>query len=227
MILTIRPRPGSETTVAAAREAGLLIDACPLSEIRPLSWQAPAAESFDALLLGSANAVRQGGRALDAYRGKPAYAVGPATAAQAGAAGFPIAATGSGALQSLVDTLAPPLRLLRLTGAEHVGLTPPAGIEIVTRVAYENAPLALPAELAAQLREGALVLLHSAAAARHFAAECDRLGASRDVIRLAALGPRIAEAAGEGWRARRSAAEPTESALLALARDMCHETGPR
>ena len=70
---------------------------------------------------------------------------------------------------------------------------------------------------------GGLVLLHSAAAARHFATECDRLAIHRGDIRLAALGQRIAEAAGAGWAALRSAAEPNEAALLALAREMCHD----
>jgi uroporphyrinogen-III synthase len=74
-----------------------------------------------------------------------------------------------------------------------------------------------------RLGEGALVLLHSAAAARHFAAECERLAVQRGAIRLAALGPRIAEAAGAGWADVRSATEANEPALLALARDMCHE----
>jgi uroporphyrinogen-III synthase len=44
----------------------------------------------------------------------------------------------------------------------------------------------------------------------------------RNAIGLAALAPRIADAAGDGWRDVRSAAQPSEAALLALARDMCH-----
>ncbi|MBS1240071.1 MAG: uroporphyrinogen-III synthase, partial [Proteobacteria bacterium] len=63
---------------------------------------------------------------------------------------------------------------------------------------------------------------HSAEAARHFTAECDRLGLDRANIALAALGPRIAAAGGGGWREVRSAQSPREAALLALARDMCH-----
>lgn len=227
LVLTIRPYPGGEATVAAGREAGLMIDAVPLSEIGPLAWQAPSPDGFDGLLLGSANALRHAGEALDALGGKPVYAVGEATAAEAQADGFPVAMIGRGGLQALADTLSPPLRLLRLAGAEHVPVTPPAGVEIETRAVYENAPLPLPPELAQRLREGALVLLHSAAAARHFAAECDRLGVPRDAISLAALGPRIAAAAGEGWRGVRAAAEPREGALLALARQMCHEPRPR
>ena len=77
-IIAIRPEPGCGATLAAGREAGLAVEAWPLFEVWPLAWDAPPADSFDALLLGSANALRHGGTALAAYRGKPAYAVGEA-----------------------------------------------------------------------------------------------------------------------------------------------------
>lgn len=208
----------------AGRAVGLAIEPCPLSEIRAERWDPPPPEAIGGLLFGSANAVRYGGPELARFSGKPAYAVGETTAAAVQAAGFPIAATGQGGLQSLLEELAGgPLRLLRLTGSEHVPLSPPAGIEIDTRIAYQNVPRPLPEEAAGRLLEGALVLLHSAGAARHFADECDRLRIPRSAIALAALGPRIAAAAGEGWRALQAAAVPREAVLLALARDMCHE----
>lgn len=223
LILSLRPEPGSGATVAAGLEAGLTIEACPLFEIRPVEWEPPPPGSVDALLLGSANAVRHAGPALQAFGGKPAHAVGQATARAAEAAGFAVASVGPGTLQPLVDTLPSPLSLLRLTGAEHVPVVAPPGIRIETRVAYESVPLPLPAAMGDRLAEGALVLLHSAAAARHFAEECTRLGVARSRVRLAALGPRIAAAAGEGWGEVRAAAEPRELALLALAHHMCHE----
>lgn len=222
LILTLRPEPGSRSTVAAGREVGLTIEACPLFEIRPLAWEAPPPASVDGLLLGSANAVRQGGPALALFRGKLVHAVGQTTARIAEEAGFTVATVGQGTLQTVVDRLAAPLSLLRLTGAEHVQITPPAGIEIQKRAVYESVPLPLSDSIATQIGEGALVVLHSAAAARHFAMECDRLGVPRSRVRLAALGPRIASAAGEHWGEVRSAPEPSEAALLALAGDMCH-----
>src|SRR5690606_8274932 len=173
-VLTIRPEPGCTATVAAGRAAGLPIEGQPLFEIRPLRWDAPKPNDIDALLLGSANAIRHAGPALDALRAKPVYAVGSATAAAAEAAGFVVAAVGPGVLQPLVDTIAAPLRMLRVTGAEHVPVKAPAGIEVTTRIAYESVPSPLPRSLAERLAGGALVLLHSAAAARHFAAECNR-----------------------------------------------------
>lgn len=222
-ILTLRPEPGSSATIAAGREAGLIIEACPLFEVRPLGWTPPSTDSVDALLLGSANAVRHAGFSLDLFRDKPVHAVGEATARAAESAGLTVATIGQGSMQPLVDRLAPPLTLLRLTGAEHVPIVPPPGVEIETRIVYESAPSPLSAAAASHISDGALVLLHSAAAARHFAAECDRLGVPPGLLRLAALGPRIAAAAGEGWGEVRSAAEPRDSALLALVRDMCHE----
>lgn len=222
-VIAIRPEPGCSATIDAGRALGLAIEGHPLFEVRPLAWDPPPADEVDELLLGSANAVRRGGPELRAFRAMPVHAVGDATAAAAEAAGFTVASFGRGELQALLDTLAGPLRLLRLTGAEHVPLAPPAGIELVTRIAYESLPLPLPTALAGKLGQGALVLLHSAAAARHLASECDRLAVPRGVVRLAALGSRIAAAAGEGWREVRSAAEPREAALLALALDMCHD----
>jgi uroporphyrinogen-III synthase len=222
-VVAIRPEPGCSATVDGGRAAGLEIEGHPLFEIRPLAWQPPPAQAVEALLLGSANAVRHAGAGLEAFRAKPVYAVGEATAAAAEAAGFAVAAAGKGELQALVDTIVPPLRLLRVTGAEHVALVLPAGIAVETCVAYESVPLPLSGNLAERLSQGALVLLHSAAAARHFAAECERCGIARSAVALAALGPRIAAAAGEGWRELRAAPEPREAALLALAAEMCQE----
>jgi len=222
-VFAIRPEPGCSATAARGPQMGLAIEAWPLFEIAPLPWEPPPPERIDALLLGSANAVRCAGSGLDVFRGKSAYAVGKVTAAAAEAAGLTIAATGRGGLQPLLETVRPPRTLLRLAGEEHVPLRPPLGVVIDKRIVYRSAARPMPEPLAERLRQGGLVLLHSGAAARHFADECDRLGVPRTAVALAALGPRIAEAAGEGWRALRSASAPREAALLALARDMCHD----
>jgi uroporphyrinogen-III synthase len=85
----------------------------------------------------------------------------------------------------------------------------------------------MPASLTHLLGTGALVLLHAGEAARHFAQECDRVGLARAGLVLASLAPRIALAAGSGWAAVASAPRAEERALLALARDMCHESDDR
>ncbi|MBI1404110.1 MAG: uroporphyrinogen-III synthase [Porphyrobacter sp.] len=222
-LLALRPEPGLSATLEKVRGMGLEIAGLALSEIRPLAWDCPDPALYEGLLIGSANAILHGGRNLEQLKDKPVYAVGEATAEAARAAGFAVAMVGSGGLQGVLDAISGPSRLLRIAGEEHVPLTPPEGVAFDTVIAYRNAML--PLDPAADLlrRGDAVVLLHSAATARHFAAECDRLGLARRTIALAALGPRIAAAAGEGWRAVHIAPRPDEAALLALVFDIWTE----
>jgi uroporphyrinogen-III synthase len=124
-------------------------------------------------------------------------------------------------MQALVDALSPPLRLLRLAGEVRTEIASPPGIEVAERVLYRAAPRALAEEAARALREGGCAALHSAEAARRFEHECDRLEIPRNLIALAALSPRIAGAAGAGWRTVRTAPEVSDAALLALAAQLC------
>lgn len=230
-LIVIRPEPGCAETVAAARAMDLAAQGFPLFAVCTLAWTEPGPASFDALLIGSANALRHGGGGLDRYKALPVYAVGATTAAAARQAGFAVAVTGEGGLQALLPQLAADgcPRVLRLSGEAHVPLDPPPGVTVETAVVYAARPLPLPA--AAVPPGGCVVALHSGEAARHFAAECARLGLDRAMIALACLAPRVAEAAGAGlrgggWTEVRVA--PTdEVALLALARDMCQNTGLR
>lgn len=220
-LFVIRPEPGCSATVAAARELGLAISGHPLFAVQPRDWDFPQ-ETCDALLIGSANALRYAGVKRDLLRHLPVLSVGKTTADVARSANFTVASIGKGGLQTLLDNLDPAYRcLLRLTGEERVELTPPPGVELVERVVYASEPLPMPEALAAELRGGGVVLLHSAAAARHFADECERLAIPRAALSLACIGPRVAEAAGSGWATVQSAPEPTDAALLALARGMC------
>ena len=219
--LALRPEPGLSATLEKARALGLAITGCAVSAIRLGVWDCPDPAGVDGLLIGSANAFLHGGAHLARFTDKPVYAVGAATADAARAAGFTVAMTGSGGLQGVLDAVPPPARLLRIAGEEHVLLTAPAGVTFTEVIAYRS--VTLPLDPAAPLLAGggALVLLHSAATAHHFAEECDRLGLARQAIALAALGPRIAAAAGAGWAAVHTAARPDEAALLALARELC------
>ncbi|MDR2857579.1 MAG: uroporphyrinogen-III synthase [Novosphingobium sp.] len=225
-LVVIRPQPGNAATVAAARALGLDVRGFALFAVRPVDWSPPPPDSFDAILLGSANAVRHAGPALAAYRGKPAYAVGAATGEAARAAGLDVLAAGAGGIAAVLPALrSGHCRLLRLAGRERVALTPPPGASIRERVVYASEPLPLPPPLAELLERPAVVMLHSAEAARHFSRLCDGHGIRRGRIALAALGPRVAHAAGEGWAALAAAATPDETALLALARQMCQNRG--
>lgn len=200
---------------------GLQIGGEPLFRILPVQWTVPAG-AFDGVLLGSANAVRHGGAALQQLTGLDAYCVGRTTGVEAAKAGFDIAAIGSGGLQTVLDSLSgQDLRLLRLSGADHVPLEPPPGIEMVERVCYASQAIPMSANLVRQLGTPAVILLHSAVAASHFARQCDANAIDRNGLRLAALGPRIAAAAGGGWTMVECPAKPQDTALLALAQDMC------
>jgi uroporphyrinogen-III synthase len=222
-LLALRPEPGLAATLERARALGLTITGQPLSAIRPLAWDCPDPAGIDGLLIGSANAILHGGPHLARLTAKPVFAVGEATAAAARAAGFTVALTGSGGLQGVLDAIAAPCHLLRIAGEEHVPLMPPPGVTFAEVIAYRSESLALDPAAPLLASGQALVLLHSAATAAHFAAEVGRLGLDRARITLAALGPRIAAAAGEGWPAILTAERPDESTFLQLAFDLCQE----
>ena len=224
-VLCIRPQPGCSATIGAGAAIGLDITACPLFEIAPVAWTAPDPAAYDALLVGSANAFRHGGAQLDALRGLSVHAVGQATADAAREAGFVIGAVGKGGLQSLLDREeARDMHFLRLAGRDRVALDTPDSVEVSEMVVYESRPSALPGGMAQMVRGGAVVMLHSAVAAEHFASEIERLGLEPSIISIAALGPRIAAAAGEGWLCIETASTPTDAALLALVAQMCHSS---
>lgn len=221
-LVIIRPQPGCDATLSAATAMQLDARGFPLFTVSPMAWDPPDPDTIDALLIGSANSLRHGGDGLQRFIEKPVYAVGRATADIARDAGFTIAAVGDGQLQPVLDRIDPAhRRLLRLAGLERVNLSPPPSVTISERVLYACNPRPISQELAEILAFPAVVMLHSAVAAQHFAAECKRLNLSRERIALAAIGPRVADAAGIGWQAVKAAKTPNDTALLALAHDMC------
>lgn len=219
----LRPEPGLAATLGAARALGLKVQGHALLQIVPVEWQPPDPAVIDALLIGSANVFVHGGAPLNAMRAKPVYVVGSATADAARAAGFAVAAQGEGGLQKVLDGIKAPLRLLRIAGEEHLALDVPSNITIFTRIAYRSEARRLDPALPVLAQDGITVLLHSAASARQFAMECERLGLDRARLGIAALGPRIASAVGTGWRAVHIASAPNDAALLEMVRDICDE----
>lgn len=218
----LRPEPGWSASAAAARAAGLTVVGHPLFEGEPLPWSPPVAQ-FDALLVASGAVFRHGGPQLAGLRSLPVHAVGEATAQAARAAGFSVDRTGPGALQQLLDANAgAATRYLRLAGEERVTVEPHPGQSVVEIAVYRMNPLAVSPAFASALAERRpLVALHSAAAARHFAAEIDRLAIPRGTLFLVAIGPRVSEAAGIGWAAVHIADDLSEAALLAKAAALC------
>ena len=220
-ILVLRPEPGASETMRRARDAGLDATAAPLFAIEPLAWEAPDPAGFDALLLTSANAVREGGEQLTALRGLPVHAVGEATAAAARDAGLAIASSGESGVDRLLGAIDQQLRLLHLCGEDRRA---PAGARhmIIAIPVYRARPIDRP-ELAAAAA-GSIALLHSPRAGRRFGALVDAAGTNRATIVIAAISDAAAQAAGVGWKAVEAADQPSDAALLALAARLCQKS---
>lgn len=221
-LLVIRPEPGNAVTLAKARALGVDAVGLPLQRVEAVEWNIPQG-AFDGLLLGSANVLRLGGAKLDALLDLPVFAVGEHTAQAARERGFTVAATGRGGLHQLLDALPDdqPRHLLRLGGEERVPLFPGKGTEITDCTVYRLVDCDVPPEHLALLENPLCVALHSASAARNFLRICRDLVLEPRNIRIAALGPRIAEAAGQGWDRCEAAPTPDDTALLALAVRLC------
>lgn len=221
-IIVLRPQPGATATAQALRAAGYDPLIHPLFAIEPVAWTPADASAYDALLVGSANVFRHAGPALADLGGLPVYAVGGKTARMARDLGFRVHGQGAGGLAALLPLLAEHghLHILRLAGEDHVDL-PDTRLAIDTRIVYRARALPLPDMLRDALAEPAVVLLHSARAAAHFANLVDTHGLDRSRIRLALFAPALVDAAGEGWDAVRVAASPDDSALLDVAGTLC------
>jgi uroporphyrinogen-III synthase len=215
-LVILRPEPGASATAEAARRIGLTPSLVPLFEVEPVSWAAPDPAGFDGLLLTSANAVRHGGAELESLRALSVYAVGDRTATEARDAGFVVAETGAGGVDSLLESLDPDLRLLHLCG-EH-RRTPATAPQSVSHVAvYRARPIEQVDGLDAIA--GAVVAVHSGRAGARLAelAGID----SQASAAIAAISAEAARACGNGWERVETAAEPTDCAVLALAARLC------
>lgn len=215
-VFVLRPEPGLTATLVAAFERGITAKGMPLAKVEPVPWKAPA-EPFDALLIGSANVFRHGGKELDKLHHLPVLAVGQTTAQAGREAGFAVARAGEGGLQTLLADA--PERLLRLAGEAHVPLDLPAETVVETRIVYAARYVPMTPAQARLLGDGAAVLLHSGEMAQHFSEQCDALGVERGRLAIVALAPRIAELAGGGWHRVHVASARTDAAML----DSCAE----
>lgn len=216
-LAVLRPEPGNAATRGRAAAAGFATIALPLFEVRAMAWHAPDPAEHDALILTSANALRFGGEGLAALTSLPVFAVGAQTAAAARAAGFTVAATGERDGARLVELASAHgvTRALHLTARDR---TLDTGGPITSTIAvYESAVLAIDDTALRQL-EGTVALLHSARAARRLAELLDTAAIPRARVAIAAFGPAIAAAAGEGWAGAATAAAPDDAALFVAIR---------
>lgn len=221
-LLLTRPARESGATAAAALAAGFEVLQAPLLDIRPLPISLSPGADPDALLFTSAHAPALAGASHPELKTIPAYAVGPATAAAATAAGFEVAATGQSDGSAIVARAAADGRrhLLHLAGEATAALAIPPGLGL-TRVPVYAADLApcLPAAALRAFREDSLLatLLFSPRTARHFRTLLDAAAIEAGGQRIVAISAAAADAAGTGWRACCIAAAPTTQQALAAA----------
>ena len=222
-LVVLRPEPGASATVERAAALGIEAVAMPLFKVEPVAWAVPDARDFDALLVTSANAVRHGGAGLERLLQLPAYAVGEATADAARAAGLAVAATGDGGVEELLDRVPAGLRLLHLCG-EHRTMTDTSR-PIAAVAVYRSIELPPPGGL--ERIEGQAVAVHSPRAGRRLAQLASHATIDRSAIRIAAISDAAKAAAGDGWECCEAAAQPDETALLALAARLCDNRSDR
>ena len=201
-LIVTRPDPGGLATAGRAKALGLDARHLPLFAAKPLAWTPPAAGDFDALLVTSAQAARLAGPDLARLASLPVYAVGAATADAAEAAGLRVAMTGTTDGQELLDAMASQeiRKILWLCARDRSVFDARGWAELIA------AP--------------AVLLAHSMRGAARIA---ELVGDKRTHLGLAAISPKVAAAAGEGWDAVGVAERPDDAALLAQAHALCHK----
>ena len=216
-LLLLRPEPGLSASMARAEALGVEVIPCPLFRIEPVEWEVPEPARYDAMLLTSANAVRNAGGRLERLNALPVHAVGEATAAAAREAGLRVVNTGWAGASELLATLPRSARLLHLAG-EHLR-RPDSGHRIDTRTVYRSAVIDEPG---LPPLEGLVAAVHSPRAGGRLA----ELANARGDTMIAAISPAAAEACGHGWERVESAIRPDDESLLALAAMLCHTSPP-
>jgi uroporphyrinogen-III synthase len=215
-LVIVRPEPAASATAAAAEALGLKPIVMPLFELEPVDWRAPDPDAFDALLLTSANALVFAGGELERFKPLPAYCIGEATAAAAREADLRIAEVGTGGVDSLLASLPAGLRLLHLCGADRREPIQ-AGHSITAIAIYSATAVEPPAEF--RNLADAVIAVHSPRAGQRLAIHAKHKAS----LAIAAISVAAERAAGPGWKQVRSAAKPTDSALLALAAELCNK----
>ncbi len=220
-VLVTRPEPGASSTAAALRAAGYEPVVLPLTAIVPLNATLPADQSWQAVAVTSANAVRHAPPALLAELARlPAYAVGEATARAARQAGLPRTVAGAGDAAALAAQVAQDLPagagLLYLCGRvrrpDLERTLSAAGLEVSPVETYDTVPA--EADATRVLAAVDAVMVHSAETARALATRVDLIDLLAGST-LVAISPRAAAPVEEIFRGRlRIAREPTDAAMV-------------
>ncbi len=220
-VLICRPRPGADTTAKRAETLGMDAIVYPLFSVEPLTWTPPAPESFDAIMLTSANALRHGGDAVKQYASLPTFAVGETTAEASEKDGFQDIRVCGPNVQALITSIhnAGYKNILHLSG-HHVRPYDPKGLNIIRLPVYHAADAGDAEELATHLTHAPIVLVHSPRAGERLAMMTTF--EQRQSISVIAISGAALEACGGDWKSTQAAEEPSDAAMLALARQICH-----
>lgn len=213
-VLVLRPMPGNAETVERLEMVGVAASPTPLFAVEPVDWMPPPSGDADALLLTSANAVRQGGASLSTLRDLPAWCVGEATAAAARDAGLAVERVGTAGVAALLAGTSQ--RLLWLCGEQRSELSVRDKPRVVAIPVYRTVELPVPQTM---LGEPCVALLHSSRAARRLAG----LGVDRTNIAIVAISRDVAAAAGAGWRSVAVAPYPADTEMVAIAAKLCQD----
>ncbi|MBI2236518.1 MAG: uroporphyrinogen-III synthase [Magnetospirillum sp.] len=233
LALVTRPREDSEAVAKALAERGLDIMVEPLLDILPLDGVAIDTCGVQGILGTSANGIRALARVLP-DRAIPVFAVGDASARVARELGYTAVESAGGDVDTLAELVAARTQpsagaLLHAAGTavagDLAGRLGGKGFEVRRVVLYEaRTATRLSPVLSAALAAGAidLALFFSPRTAATFATLVRDAGAAGELTRIAAYGlsANVArELASLPWRVLRTAAQPTQAALLAALDD--------
>lgn len=203
LIVVTRPQPDADLFARQLNEANLPSLVTPLINI---DFETTSGiKEASAVAVTSANGVRALARATG-DRSLPVYAVGPASARDARAAGFAVAGTAESSVESLAALIASSGErgpVLHVTGSHQAGdlvaALSAAGISAFRQQLYRaEAVHQMPSALRAALTGGRVdaVTLFSPRTARLFRGlvEDEGLSASLSTVRLICLSPAVADA---------------------------------
>jgi uroporphyrinogen-III synthase len=229
-VLVTRPEPGASQTAKRLQTAGFSPLVLPLSETSPLPVVS-VPETFDAVAVTSANAIRHASQALlERLAGSRCYVVGQKTAAAAREAGFADIVTGPGDAEALADAIVSAEKcgaaILYLCGRVRLPAFEKslraAGIDVSPVETYDTVGINHETGVVRRLlneRPVDAVLFYSARAAGAFADIASRpeLTPLFKTAGLYCLSPRVASAlASSDGEQIHVAAEPNEDTLLLL-----------
>lgn len=215
-LAVLRPEPGASATVERIVAAGHAALRLPLFHVERRPWPEIDPAEHDALVLTSANALRCAGSKLSALLPLPVWAVGKATARAAATAGCRVVATGNAGAEALLDCAEQAgVRRALWLGGESLRLDGHPAVSRIVRV-YASVPTPLQPTAVQALVDG-VALVHSPRAAATLRAALDAHRISPGALRLAAISPAAAAAAGDGWERVAIAPSPSDNSLVATA----------